>query len=326
MDILSPFKSLSIRSKIWLILLLAVGVLSHGFLLGNAYGIFVWPIFIISLVRSKFWRFPHVRWTAFYSAVLVGFMLVIGLLRSFHIHPEPKAGKQLTILDYNLFFKNQHKSQIVQEIQAHPADLIVFQEYTPAWEKALSSIATQFPYRRTFAHAGSHGLAIYSKYPLHDYELIQVDTLLPFAQVVNIEAGNAHCQLINAHLPSPAVVVENPDRFMKLARGNHLQRRWAYRRIMAQVADRSAAASLMIGDLNTISTEPVFREIKHEWTDCWSRVGSGWGFTFPHTQGIDQPFLRLDYAMIRGAIRPIEMEILPGSSSDHLGIKLQVEI
>lgn len=88
---------------------------------------------------------------------------------------------------------------------------------TYQWQNSLDKHLTKkYPFQKKYSHRGTHGTAVYSKYPITKHELLNKRKNLPFAQLVEIQLKNKKIQVINAHLSSPAGAVENPDNFLSL--------------------------------------------------------------------------------------------------------------
>ncbi|MEO0896205.1 MAG: endonuclease/exonuclease/phosphatase family protein [Bacteroidota bacterium] len=238
-----------------------------------------------------------------------------------------KNQKEISLLSYNLFFKNGYKSQIIQEIKQTKADVVFLQELTPGWNQSLSSsVYPAYPYQKTYLNKGTRGLAILSKFPIVQYELVKTSRGIPFAQYCVVKVKGEKLVLVNGHLTSPAVAVENPDHFYSLYRENAIHRQQQWDKLSHKLQDLNIERQIIGGDLNTMPYEPLYRQIRHEWRDLFKAKGKGWGATFPNVARIPLPMIKLDYIMFRGKIRPLESRVLQGSSSDHLAIWGKVSI
>jgi len=71
-------------------------------------------------------------------------------------------------------------------------------------------------------------------------------------------------QVINTHLASPAVSVENKENFISLYHANYKMRKEQIKRIEQEVVENADNynCQLLIGDLNTTEYEPVFKSLK----------------------------------------------------------------
>ncbi len=237
---------------------------------------------------------------------------------------SPESGKELTLLSYNVFFKNQSPKSTIDIIIECDPDILFVQELTPMWKQRLDKL--NFPFRITKALNGTHGIGVYSKYKIEGQKIFNNSAGLPYAQIVNLRIGNMEYQLINTHLASPAAAVENRDRFFELYEKNYQLRKQQLNEIndYAEQTKSKFSAQILVGDLNTPHVEPLYKNLKWEWSDSHSK-GRGFGFNFPHTNRI-KPMLRLDYVLARGKISFLDSEVMKGGGSDHLAVKVDCKL
>ena len=81
----------------------------------------------------------------------------------------------------------------------------------------------------------------------------------------------------------------------------------------------------LVGDLNTIEFEPIFRELTYDWVDLFDKSGSGFGLNFPNS-GKTEPLIRLDYIMATGEVLEISSKVIEGGASDHLAVLAKVKL
>lgn len=237
-------------------------------------------------------------------------------------------GQEISILSSNLFFKNNYKQNILDEIRANPTDLLFVQELTPAWKAKLGPLLAQrYKYRRDMASRYTYGTGIYSKYPIVSNKLLRNTARQPFCQIVEINIGGKKVVCINVHLASPAIAVENPQRFFPLYEQNSKDRSLQLKELETYLEKHHSGQSIiMVGDLNTPRLEPLYRNIRHRWADLHKKTGRGMGWTFPNIAKLPFPILTLDYILYRGRVKGKQFSVLPGSSSDHLAIKGLLEV
>lgn len=267
------------------------------------------------------------------NIALFGILVVIIIEFSWNKMTQQRLDKlspttEISVMTYNLFFKNKSPNSIIEILDRTDSDLLVVQELTPNWKTQLNnSFQSKYPYQRTVALNGTHGIGFYSKFPIQKYQLLKNSHKLPIAQIVELLINDKRIQVINAHLASPAIAVENPDNFLKLYSSNYQLRKQQTEEINMIVLNdqNNFSAQILIGDLNTIPIEPIYRDVKRNWVDLYSVVGNGFRFNFPNSTRIS-PFLTLDYILLRGAINGTEFKVIDGGSSDHLALIGQVEI
>lgn len=235
--------------------------------------------------------------------------------------------KTVSLMSYNVYFKNQSPQLAIKLIQEQQPDVLLIQELTPSWHQQLvSRLGNQYPYQIAKPLKGTHGIGIYSKYRISNVEYLNNSSRLPIAQMVTLHVNGKKVLLTNLHLASPARAVEHPERFFEYMESNAHLRVAQWEKLVNKLASKKLRDQLIIGDANTLPYEPLYRTIRKSYADLHSKAGQGWGWTFPNTARIPFPFLRLDYALAKGKIKAHEMNVLEGGSSDHLPIYLQVEL
>lgn len=238
------------------------------------------------------------------------------------------TGKELSLMTYNLYFKNNYKKNSIDRILEENADILVLQEITLSWNTTLGkSLGNRYPYRKVIALNGTHGTGIYSKYPIGSHKRLNNSSNLPIAQIITVKVGKQKIRLINAHLASPAIAVENPDRFFELYTKNYRIRQQQLDKIntLARKDDADFDCQILIGDLNTIRYEPIFRDLTKLWYNLSDISWIRYNANFPNSGKIP-PVMSLDYIMLRGSFTGESFSVVEGGSSDHLAIKGVVKI
>ena len=303
----------------------------HHFFLGSLLGILQVPIIIIG--GGILWRRRKkgIRPLHKMLGVLIGLLMLNWTyehIRRVSLPPPTETHQEISLLTYNLFFKNKYRQQIIREIQHTDADILVVQELTPSWNSALEKeVYSKYPYRKTYIHRGTHGLGIFSQYPIKFCEYLKNESGLPVNQISAISINGKALVLVNSHWASPAIAVENPENFWMYYQSNAQERTTQWGKLAAHLESQYPGNPLIIaGDLNTMKIEPLYREIRHSWKDLFAKKGKGLGGNFPNIAHFPMPVITLDYILYRGNVKPIEAKVLEGSSSDHLAIWGKVKI
>lgn len=78
---------------------------------------------------------------------------------------------------------------------------------------------------------------------------------------------------------------------------------------------------IAIGDFNDTPGSATWKRLTTVFTDAWTAVGTGDGFTIP----VEAPAKRIDWILSRG-LDPVSAEVLKSDASDHLPVKAVVKL
>ena len=148
-----------------------------------------------------------------------------------------------------------------------------------------------------------YGTAILSRFPITSSE----NTLLPRP------AGTQQRGLLHA--------VIDVDGTSLGAYVTHLEHTSADARLQQVTAIRDLLAGdegpvVLGGDFNATPGTPVMALARTFVTDTWAEVGTGSGLTAPSST----PRARIDYLLHRGAVEPLDVEVVAGPVSDHRAV------
>lgn len=133
---------------------------------------------------------------------------------------------------------------------------------------------------------------------------------------VNVDVEGRPLAIYNVHLWP--IGTTDPEGFRIALEVQHEQ----VDELLAMIEAESSPV-LLVGDFNASPTNENYRALRAVLKDAWSEVGWGPGFTFP-AQGMMgtqvPPFLRIDYLMSKGPIRPVSIQVLEKAGSDHLPV------
>jgi len=305
-----------------------------NYLLGTALMILRWPsALLLGWLTLRQWRGQRALkkrlWPLLFLFLLLteSWVLSAGRFRSEPLADEASS-KPLTIMSYNLLFAGGNPAATLERIRTSEADLIALQELTPAWERRLDSLLkTRLPFKSARANRGTHGFAIYSRYPLGqaDYPLNFAGR--PFAQCLRVilQPETAPLELCNLHLASPSGALHERglDRIRALNQ-NESTRRTQWQTLLAR--EGAKKPQLIVGDLNTTEYEPLHRKMLESFTDAIDSLPGTWRAspTWPNLVRAIPPLVRIDYVLVSAGIQPIAGGALKGGGSDHLAIVAKI--
>ncbi len=112
--------------------------------------------------------------------------------------PDPSDG-DVRLLHANVLSSNQDSERLLALVEDVDPDLLVLQEFTPAWLDAVEPIASSYPYRVVEPRDDMFGIALYSKYPLDSTTVIGSVPLGHPDIVATALIGGARLNIISTH-------------------------------------------------------------------------------------------------------------------------------
>lgn len=313
-----------------LFVLVALSGVTQCFIITGVFWNMTFPILPIIMLVLGLKRLHKSNWIKYCTILIFLLTLVeVGFAVYSHLNIHRKnLDTELSIMSYNLFFKNGNKNHSTEIMNRVKPDILVVQELTPSWATKLEkSLDTAYKYQRIKPMNGTHGMGIYSKYPLQNERILGNASNLPFAQVVDVNIRKKKIQIINTHLASPAIAVENPEHFFKHYINNYRLRKDQIIRLnkLAAKSMSKLHGQFLAGDLNTLYAEPLFKMLKLKWVNAYCALDRWTKFNFPHSSKIC-PIMTLDYIMGRGSLKFLNTKVIKGGSSDHLPVLTRVKL
>lgn len=230
--------------------------------------------------------------------------------------PAPVQNAGITVMSINLLYNNYQAGPIIEEIRAADPDVLLLQEYSPDWHRAiLAAVGPDYPYVCHVTRDDPFGAAIYSR--------------LPF--VGDVETG---LLLGKIHTPQMRAVVRISSRDVAFY-NIHLQPPYGLLRTMIgrqQLAD--------LREMLAAETLPVILSGDFNFTDRSSNAGllhgigladahtlAGWGrgSTWPVNDFFRYvPGIRLDHIYLGSGLTCSESRTGTGDGSDHRPIVAKV--
>ncbi|MEU4574140.1 endonuclease/exonuclease/phosphatase family protein [Nonomuraea sp. NPDC023979] len=221
---------------------------------------------------------PGVVWAAMFGSTLV--------------RTPPGGPSDLAVGTVNVGVRNDASGEAVRAV-ADGLDLLAAQELTPGGP-AAKQLNKMFKHRYPVSTVG-----LWSRYPITDKRPLDVGMGWPRALRAVVSTPKGKVTVYVMHLAS--------------ARPGHTASRDAS---LAQArklidADRSERI-LLLGDLNTATTDRGMRGLTPPLTDAQEVAGDGFGFTWP----AEFPITRPDHILFRG-MTATKAGVAPATGSDH---------
>lgn len=212
-----------------------------------------------------------------------------------------------TLLQANVFKFNFDYQLFIEMIRDLDPDIFVIFEMTPEWQQEFESLTDIWPNYHALPENGSHGIGLYSKYPLSHTQIVEMsDEDIP-ALLSRISMNGQTLQMIAIH-PRPPV---NQSFFEN--RNQHFE--W----LQDNIAEFSKGSLLVVGDLNTTMFAPHYKQLIRATGLKNAREGRGlqnsWFIYGNRLTGIP-----IDHFLYNDHVSVVHSQRTPEIKSDHLPI------
>jgi endonuclease/exonuclease/phosphatase (EEP) superfamily protein YafD len=270
-----------------------------------------WPFELFSHFRLQYAAFALLlaavlaarrRALALAALALAAWHLLPSLRVAAASPPNPDCeGPAFTVITANLQYSNRDQQSFLDWLSGRSADLLVVQEVTPAWARALEALP-DYPDRHVLARDDPYGMAVLSRRPF-----LRVDSAdltgdgLPSVDGA-VPVGGAPVRFLALHTHWPIVPA--------LARARDAA--------LGAAATRTAGAAepvVLLGDLNLTADSPAYRRLLR---DGGLRDVQGATFWRPTWMaGLWPLALRIDHILVSPQWCVEHVEVGPAIGSDH---------
>ncbi|HKD98224.1 MAG TPA: endonuclease/exonuclease/phosphatase family protein [Micromonosporaceae bacterium] len=212
--------------------------------------------------------------------------------------PDGGGPVQLRVASQNVRADNPTPAATASAVEATGADIIGLQEIGPDAEPAIAgALADTYRY-----HVSESTVALWSRYPI--------------AQFTGVDLGLSWTRALRADVSTPYGEVTVYVVHLASARaGATATRDSTMRALVDRVEVDTSPRIVLLGDLNTASTDRVLAPLTALLHDTQAAAGTGLGFTWP--SGF--PLTRPDHVLFRG-LRATRAAVVQTPGSDHRAI------
>ncbi|MBT2449246.1 endonuclease/exonuclease/phosphatase family protein [Streptomyces sp. ISL-43] len=213
----------------------------------------------------------------------------------------PRAGlSDFEALTLNVGGARTTPEAVAREVIATGADLVALEKVPlpaiPAYEKALAD---------TYPHHATHNtLGLWSRYPLHEVEAMDLGG--PWPHAIRAVAGTPGGDTAIYTVRLPSVRVRATEGFAIGPRDA------AATELADRIAKDPAPRMMLLGDLNGSLHDRGLASLTHHLEPAQEHAGRGFGFTWPAAF----PVVRIDHVLLRG-LEATATSVLPDLGSDH---------
>jgi endonuclease/exonuclease/phosphatase (EEP) superfamily protein YafD len=220
---------------------------------------------------------------------------------------ENNAG--IDIVALNVQHRNDEFVRVADYLRDRDPDIIVIAEFTAVWRIRLEFLRESHPYYLMDARSDPWGLAVFSRLPLVDAELIDLaQTGTVHARFI-VTAGEAPLEIFAVHLLSPVSAVLAHDRNLQLE-------------ALASHVLNSKNRRVVIGDMNLTPFSPYFNLFTDQTGLQDARRVDGFHVTWPAS--LLPIWMPIDHALADPEVNITRVLAGPDVGSDHFPLEIFV--
>lgn len=214
------------------------------------------------------------------------------------------AKKTLSVLSSNVYMPNDDFRKLIEHVRNKQPDFLVTLESNEKWQKGISEIESQYPYRKYCPLENLYGMHLYSKIPLKEVMLrFLIEDDVPSMKVkINRHGQDVTLYFLHPKPPSPTENTYAKPRDVELTLVGH------------EIA-KTKGPIIVAGDLNDVAWSPTTRKFKKISGLLDPREGRGFFNTF-HAK---YPLVKwpLDHVFHSKHFALVNIEKLESVGSDH---------
>lgn len=259
--------------------------------------------------------------SAFYSWKLLPFAFAALVCNLIYIlpyytttsgNPEKPGAIHLRLLEANVLGSNRNYAALNRAVLEAHADIVVLQELTDEWQKQTEDMLSQYPFHEVVPKPGGSGIALFSRYPLEDVRILNLDSSSHIAILAKVNIDGTRVSILALHPPTPV----RTDKF--------LNRNRQFSEAAAIFRD-TRGPGILIGDLNTTMWSPYFTDLVRNSGLRDARLGFGlkpsWPMPLP---AILQ--LPIDHCLVSAEVTVEKLGTGRRTGSDHRPLIVDVRV
>jgi endonuclease/exonuclease/phosphatase (EEP) superfamily protein YafD len=213
----------------------------------------------------------------FHSWKLLPIVLCCAVINWFYIAPyysatpgasASPAAVHLRLMLANVLGSNRNYSVLIATVDQERPDVAVLQEFTDEWRRHTQTLDSRYPYSKVVPKPGGSGMALFSRYPIENVEVLALDSSTHLALLAKVNVAGTPISILSLHPPTPVRADKFSNRNEQFARAASLMR-------------ATAGAKVLIGDLNTTMWSPYFMDLVRDSGLRDARIGFGLGPSWP---------------------------------------------
>jgi endonuclease/exonuclease/phosphatase (EEP) superfamily protein YafD len=262
----------------------------------------------ISLCFFKNWKFLI---PCLFCAVFNGiYIFPYYLPDDYQLKDAPAINVKLMLA--NVEGRNKKYDKLLASVKSANPDIIVLQEVTDEWWRQVNSLTSDYPHYKAVPRPGGGGLALLSRFPLEQADVLILDTSNHPAIFSKINLDGTTLSILSIHPPTP----------MRKHKFNYRNGQFAQ---AASLMKSTPNPKVLIGDLNVTIWSPYFTDLI---TDSGLRdVRKGRGI-YPSWNTLLPNFMRIpiDHCLVGDGIEVGNVKLGDYTGSDHFPLIVDLKL
>jgi len=218
---------------------------------------------------------------------------------------NPVTGSVCRAVSANVHTSNRDVGRFLEFIGSESPDFILAMEVDGRWQRALEDLDGDYPYSVIRPRPDNFGIALFSRRPIISHRVESLDDSGVPTIIAAIDFDGRPLNLVGTH-PLPPIGSQGSE-----LRDQHLH-------ALGALVSRLSRPVIVLGDLNTTSWSPCFRELVQRGGLRDSRQGFGVQPTWPNEPWVLR--IPIDHALISEDLIVTQRYVGPDIGSDHLPI------
>ena len=196
------------------------------------------------------------------------------------------------------------------QIERFQPDIVILEEINPRWRTELADLPTKYPHHLHDIRSDNFGIWVLSKYPLIEERVVYWGPARVPTIIFQYRVGEALVDVVATHPMSP---------------GSAKGARWRDEqlRAIAKHYENTPNPLIIVGDLNTTSFAPTFKDVAQQLDLKDSRLGFGLQNSWPAWTW--NPFMiSLDHCLVSQRLYVTCRALGDNVGSDHLPVYVEV--
>jgi endonuclease/exonuclease/phosphatase (EEP) superfamily protein YafD len=221
-----------------------------------------------------------------------------------------------SIMLANVLITNDRSDELVKIVTDKEPTFLLTMEINKRWLDQLSVLTRKYPYRMIFPSDNAYGMALYSKLPFHNQQILflNFDRVPTFKATFTLPSGRSF-QLITIHpvAPTPSKYPDITDRKKEVALLK-----------AGRMVGKRSLPTVVAGDFNDVG----WSYNTHQFVALSGLNDVRYGRGLYSTFNAQSMFLRwpLDYVFVSSEFRVLAVERLPAFGSDHFPFYVQLSL